>query len=91
MTRSTLKSFIALGAVLGVGLLVVQSRRYYREHNGSGIVLDPDLDHGTRIAVLTALELEHDSAILHEFASRLDKAGHHVTASIVSRRARELG
>jgi len=84
------KKTVAACAVIGVGLLVVSSRRRYREHNGAPIVLDPDLDSDTRRVVLVALAHEHDPEVLRVLATKLGAVGHDKTASVVSKRAGEV-
>ena len=84
------KKAVAVCAAVGVGLLVVHSRRRYREHNGAPIVLDPDLDSDTRRVVLAALEREHDPAVLHTLSDKLAAAGHDKTARVVRERSISL-
>jgi hypothetical protein len=91
MTEWTpVKKAVAVCAVIGVGLLVVSSRRRYREHNGAPIILDPDLDSDTRRVVLVALEREYDPALLHTLSDKLAAAGHDKTSRVVRERSISL-
>ncbi len=83
---STQKCLAAAGAV-GVGLLILQSRRRYADHNACPVVLDPDLDVDTRQAVMAALTKEADPDLLHTLAGKLEAASHHRTAEVVARKA----
>jgi len=86
------KKILAIGSVIGVGLLVQHCRRKYAEHNGSPIPLDADLDSDTRKAIFAALSYETDLALLHTFAQKLEsanhpKAAHAINAKLYSLRA----
>ena len=78
------KKVFAIGSFIGVGLLVLHSRRKYAEHNGLPIVLDAELDSTTRRAVLLALTYETDAAILRMFAAKLNAADHQKSADAIS-------
>src|SRR5271157_1432892 len=83
---TTKEKAVAIGAAVLTGLLVLQSRRHYREHNGAPVVLDPDLKSETRGAVLAALSRETDPNVLRILAQKLDAAGYHLSAHAVSQR-----
>lgn len=84
------KKAVATCAAIGVGLLVVCSRRRWHEHNGAPVVLDPELDSDTRKAVLAALVQEGDPAVLRLFATKLDAAGFDESARVVRERAAQI-
>lgn len=90
MQWSPAKKAFAVCAAIGLGLLVVSSRRRWRDHNDAPIVLDPNLDSDTRRVVLVALEMEHDPAVLRTLAIKLAAAGHDKTADVVRERADSL-
>lgn len=90
MHWSPAKKAVAACAVIGLGLLVISSRRRWRDHNDAPIVLDPDLDSDTRRVVLVALEVEHDPAVLQALATKLAAAGHDRTADVVRERMNSL-
>jgi hypothetical protein len=81
------KKTVAICAAIGVGLLVVSSRKRYHEHNRAPVILDPELDSDTRKVVLAALAREGDLAVLHLLATKLDAAGYDESARVVRERA----
>jgi hypothetical protein len=84
------KKFLALGAAVGAGLLVLHCRRLYAEHNSAPITLDPTLDSVTRKVILASLVQEHDPSILRELSTRLRDAGHEKSATVVGAQAESL-
>lgn len=84
------KKAVAVCAAIGLGLLVVSSRKRWRGHNGAPVVLDPELDSDTRNVVLTALAREHDPAVLGILATKLDAAGYDQSAVVVRERSISL-
>lgn len=90
MRWSDEKIAVVLGGVALVALCVFQSRRHYRDHNASPVLLDPDLSRDTRLAALAALDRETDASVLHEFAHKLAAAGHIETARTILAHAAKL-
>ena len=84
------KKIVVAGAAIGLGLLVLHSRRRYAEHNGTSILLDADLDSDTRKAVLLALAHETDISMLRTFAKKLGAANHVKSAEAIDAKADSL-
>jgi hypothetical protein len=84
------KKAVVACAAIGVGLLVVHSRRRYKDHNGSPIPLDADLTPAARSAVLAALAREHDPEILGVLAAKLSAAGHEKAAKVIGERTAQV-
>jgi hypothetical protein len=84
------KKFLALGAAVGTGLLVLHCRRRYADHNDAPIVLDPALDPVTRKVILASLAQERDPKVLHTLATRCHEAGYKKTAEVVGSKAASL-
>src|SRR5271170_187452 len=90
MTWTPAKKAVAVCAAIGLGLLVVTSRKRWHDHNGAPVVLDPELDPDTRKVVLTALMRESDPMVLRLLATKLDAAGYDKTATVVRERSVSL-
>lgn len=86
MKWTPVKKAVAACAAIGVGLLIVSSRKRYHEHNHAPVVLDPELDSDTRKVVLAALTRETDLGVLHLLATKLDAAGYDESAKVVRER-----
>lgn len=86
------KKVVVAGAAVAMGLVVLRSRRRWREHNDCVLAcsLDPHLDSSARAAVLAALVREHDPSVLFVLQSKLAAAGHDKTARTVGERASEI-
>ncbi|HTR02530.1 MAG TPA: peptidoglycan-binding domain-containing protein [Thermoanaerobaculia bacterium] len=83
------KTALAIAAAVA-GLCVLQSRRRYAEHNGAPARLDADLKKPVREAVLAALQLETDPAVLAQLKAKLEAAGFERTAESVGEKLTRL-